>query len=316
MTDETKKQTAIVRPSIATEGRGLVLRSYDEMWRFALCVVESDLAPKGMNKPAQIVIALQTGLEVGLPPMQALQGIAVINGKATIMGDAALALVFKSGLLENKREEYEGELGTDGYTAVFATKRRGDAAENVTRFSVNDAKVAGLWTKPGPWSQYYKRMLMYRAKGFHFRDHWPDILKGLHLYEEFVGHVPLAENSAEMPTREQRALPQEPEQVAQEPKQITQAPANAAIGVVYGKLTDMMAILSPDATIPHKVIHSAMIDLVGCVDDSVDPNDLSVWTDELADKCLSALETNGLDNRWLPDVTEGVPEELKGQKDG
>ncbi len=54
-----------------------------------------------------------------------------------------------------------------------------------------------------------------------------------------------------------------------------------------------------------------MIDLVARVDDSVDADDPSVWTDDMADKCLAALETNGLDPRWLPDVTEGVPDQAE-----
>jgi hypothetical protein len=38
------------------------------------------------------MVAIQHGMELGLAPMQALQSIAVINGKPVIYGDAALAL--------------------------------------------------------------------------------------------------------------------------------------------------------------------------------------------------------------------------------
>jgi len=52
------------------------------------------------------------------------------------------------------------------------------------RFSVEDAKRAGLWGKQGPWQAYPKRMLQMRARGFALRDAYPDVLKGLITTEE------------------------------------------------------------------------------------------------------------------------------------
>ncbi len=40
-----------------------------------------------------VLVAMQWGAEIGLAPMQALQNIAVINGKPSVYGDAAMALV-------------------------------------------------------------------------------------------------------------------------------------------------------------------------------------------------------------------------------
>jgi hypothetical protein len=54
----------------------------------------------------------------------------------------------------------------------------------VGRFSVADAKRAGLWGKSGPWTQYPRRMLQLRARGFALRDAFPDVLKGLVTAEE------------------------------------------------------------------------------------------------------------------------------------
>jgi hypothetical protein len=49
---------------------------------------------------------------------------------------------------------------------------------------VEDAKRASLWGKSGPWTQYPKRMLQLRARGFALRDAFPDILRGLVTAEE------------------------------------------------------------------------------------------------------------------------------------
>jgi hypothetical protein len=54
----------------------------------------------------------------------------------------------------------------------------------VAKFSVEDAKRAGLWGKQGPWSAYPKRMMQMRARGFALRDAFPDVLKGLISAEE------------------------------------------------------------------------------------------------------------------------------------
>ncbi len=52
------------------------------------------------------------------------------------------------------------------------------------RFSVQDARRAGLWGRPGPWSQYPQRMLQMRARAFALRDAFADVLGGLYLREE------------------------------------------------------------------------------------------------------------------------------------
>ena len=67
--------------------------------------------------------------------------------------------------------------------AVCVARRKGRAPVTV-RFSVEDAKRAGLWGKQGPWQAYPKRMLQMRARGFALRDAYPDVLKGLISVEE------------------------------------------------------------------------------------------------------------------------------------
>ena len=46
------------------------------------------------------------------------------------------------------------------------------------------AKQAGLWGKPGPWSQYPDRMMLARARAFAYRDGFADVLKGVRSIEE------------------------------------------------------------------------------------------------------------------------------------
>jgi hypothetical protein len=161
--------------------KGVSLESFEQLWRFAQCIAKSPFAPKGMETPEAIVPAIQLGLEIGLSPMAALQNVAVINGRPGIYGDAALALVRASGLCESYTQKTEG--AGDTLAAVVTSKREGH--EPLThRFSVADAKKAGLWGKSGPWSQYPERMLLFRARGFNLRDNFGDVLKGLRTTEE------------------------------------------------------------------------------------------------------------------------------------
>jgi hypothetical protein len=80
------------RPTGATQ----VLRpqTFEQLGQFAAMAARSSMVPQAYRgKPEDIMLAVQMGSEVGLAPMQALQNIAVINGRPSIYGDAALALV-------------------------------------------------------------------------------------------------------------------------------------------------------------------------------------------------------------------------------
>ena len=162
---------------------GLALQSFDDAFRFATMVAGSEFAPKEFKGKAEsCLLAIQHGSEVGLSPMQSLQSIAVINGRPTIWGDAALALVQSSPVCEYVKEYVEGQ--GDNLTAVCEAKRRGYPAPTVSRFSMADAKRAGLAGKSGPWSQYPERMLQLRARGFALRNAFADALRGLITAEE------------------------------------------------------------------------------------------------------------------------------------
>lgn len=172
--EETKPQT---RTPIAMDARGVNFQSYDELGRFCVAVQQSGLAPKSFSTPQAIMVAVQHGLELGLPPMQALQSIAVINGRPCLWGDAALALATSRPDFEDIIEEVSDN------EATCTVKRKGRTPV-VRRFSVDDAKKAGLWGKAGPWSQYPKRMLQCRARAFALRDAFPDALRGVAIREE------------------------------------------------------------------------------------------------------------------------------------
>ena len=176
---------------------GVRFSDFDTGWRMAKAIVNANMQPKsfgtGQTATSACFVAMQAGAEIGLSPMQAIQNIAVINGKPGIYGPAALALVEGSGLLADSDEGMEGT-GDARFARVVLT-RVGRKPRSFT-FSVADAKRASLWGKTGPWTQYPDRMLLARARGFALRDVFPDVLLGVtHTIEE------LTEGAAETVTQ-------------------------------------------------------------------------------------------------------------------
>lgn len=175
---------------------------FDGAWRFAQGLIAGGMAPKGVENPGAVVGLIEAGRELGLPPMYALANLTFTNGRLGIMGDAAKALVRRSGLLEpgtDFDEVYSGEEGRPSWTCEVFARRRGMADRVSRSFSIQDAIRAGLvdlrngkvmsrkgrdWIDYGPWSTYTKRMLMYRATGFLIRDYFADAIGGAVVAEE------------------------------------------------------------------------------------------------------------------------------------
>jgi hypothetical protein len=176
----------------------MVPQSLEQAEKVAGLIANSSFAPAPMRgKTGDVLVAIMMGAEVGLSPMQAIQNIAVINGKPSVWGDAALALCKAHPSYEWVSEGVEG-VG-DKRVAFCKCKRKGEP-EVLRTFSVQDAREAGLWGKQGPWKAYPNRMLQMRARGFAIRDTWPDALRGLMTAEEAhdnAAHVPV--RSASVP---------------------------------------------------------------------------------------------------------------------
>ena len=183
---------AAIRPVIPTD--------FDEAVRFARTAVEAGLfqAESEEKALAQATMAVLQGLELGIPPMQAVQQIATIGGRLSIWGDLVPALIWRAG--HRIREWIEGE---GDARVAWCEITRGDNQEVIRRkFSVADAKRAGLWDKrptikkkdkanvwreednESAWYRYQERMLQMRARGFCAHDGAPDALHGLYLREE------------------------------------------------------------------------------------------------------------------------------------
>lgn len=162
----------------------------DSAKKYAELLLKSKaVSPSYYDSPEEVLYAMQYGYELGLPISQALQVLIPSNGKMTILGDGAKALIFKSGLVgswvENEIE--------NGYEIKVT---RSDNGVSITRrFDINDAKIANLYIseeearkskflRNNPWYTHFLRMCYYRALGYIARDLFADVLKAVSLFEE------------------------------------------------------------------------------------------------------------------------------------
>lgn len=151
--------------------------------KLASQLATSDLVPKSFRgKPQDLFLCWALGYQIGMSPEQAMQCIAIVNGKAVMWGDEMLALcmahkdfddVIETPIIKNET--------VVGYSCIVKRKGKADK-ENI--FTLDMAKKAGLLAKGGVWNQYPERMLKLRARGFALRDAFPDALKGIKSREE------------------------------------------------------------------------------------------------------------------------------------
>lgn len=190
------------KPALVAGGAvsAIIPTSIEECFRLSEAIHSAGMSPYGLDTPQKVMIAMMSGLELGMPPMMAVQSIAVINNRPCMWGDALIGVVRNSGACTYIKEWIEGT--GDDRVAFCETQRKGELDPVVRQFSVDDAKRANLWqtearvTKTGkgggtyekdndsPWYRYPQRMLQMRARAWCLRDVYPDVLKGMQVREE------------------------------------------------------------------------------------------------------------------------------------
>jgi hypothetical protein len=182
-------------------------QTIEEVYRLATMALKSGMlkplktgyGQNAVEEPAEATLARGTmiimqGMEIGVPPMQSIQLLAMINGRITAHSEAVPGILWAKGF--KLREWFTGAEMSDEWTAhCEITRPTGEKIEG--SFSVAKAKRAGLWdrnptkeaygkTKPNDsaWFRYPDRMLKARALGFAGKDGGADALKGIQVREE------------------------------------------------------------------------------------------------------------------------------------
>ena len=149
---------------------------FDTIRAQAADLVKSGFLPQAIKTPEQAVAIILTGRELGVPPMTALNGINVIQGKPTISPQLMLGLIERSGQLEDIRiENLE-----DG---VQVTMKRRGRSPHTEVFGAAEAHAMGLLTKDNYKKQAFT-MFKWRAVSACARIAFPDVLLGVYTHEE------------------------------------------------------------------------------------------------------------------------------------
>lgn len=183
---EEKNDKKVPRPPIVYGERGIELKSFDDLWRFAVAAFRSGIVPEDCKTPEDAFIRIQTGAELGLPPMASVTSIAVINRRPCVWGDGAAALVQSHPDCEGFDEVEFGEENSPEWGYRCTIRRRGRLPV-AREFTWQEAIDSGLSVKKGPWQQYRKRMLQMRARSWAMRDAFPDVFRGIKTVEEVYG---------------------------------------------------------------------------------------------------------------------------------
>jgi hypothetical protein len=144
-------------------------------------IQQTDFVPRSLrgNAPA-ITAAILYGREVGLPPMQSLRWVHVIEGSPALAAESQRALVLAAG------HELVFPVAT-GSRCVARGRRRGAQQWHEVEWTTDTARQAGL-LGGGPrsaWNKYPRAMLKARASAELCRDIFADVTGGFAAVEEF-----------------------------------------------------------------------------------------------------------------------------------
>lgn len=217
--------------AIELSANGVKMKTVAECAEFCRLLQAGGMIPKGMTVEGAVIATL-AGARLGLDPFQSVQGIASINGRPAIWGDALVAIVKGSGLVEDEAVEYL-PTRSDCKGVRYSVKRKGVPTPYVGTFSKADAEKAGLWGK-GVWQAYPARMMFNRARAFALRDGFADVLRGFRIAEEEQDSV----TAQEAPTQEQEA--------PQLPRRRTRASASELLSRINEKQAQAITVDAVD----------------------------------------------------------------------
>jgi len=125
---------------------------------------------KGIGDKAGVMMIMLSARELGIAPMQALNGgLNIINGKVEISARMMSALIRKAGHQIIVKECND--------THCFLIGKRFDTGESLsTSFSIQDAQKAGLVKPGGGWVKFPKDMCFARALSRLARQLFSDVI--------------------------------------------------------------------------------------------------------------------------------------------
>lgn len=190
-------------PAVFTATPGTLPERLD----YARALAAANLLPANYRKqPANVLYAMEYAAALGLPPMAAITGVHVIDGKPTASAGLISALVRRAGHRLRVRVEADDRQMPVGVAEIVRADDPGYTYSS--RWTLDRAAAAGLLErvdvdergatrirartlngKPTSWEHYPEAMLKARAITEVARDACEEALFGVHYTPEEVGVV-------------------------------------------------------------------------------------------------------------------------------
>jgi hypothetical protein len=186
------------------------ITSMNEALKFADFICRSNFCPasflgEGNNvvypperARANVAIAIMTGMELGLSPLNSLRSICIIKGTPTIWGTAKTALPLQQGKIKSLEYKYLGEESKPNWTCEVTIVRKDNDMSFTASFSWADAVRAEL-TNKNNWKYYPKKMLFNRAKQTALSELFPECYYNIYSSEE-IEELPMRNITPEQNT--------------------------------------------------------------------------------------------------------------------
>jgi len=159
------------------QDRSLTTRSFAEIQNMGDAFSKSGMFPD-IKSASQAIVKIQAGAEMGLPPFYAMSKIYIVQGRLMVGAEALGAMVKRSG-----RYDYRVFLLNDNACELIFTD--GGKETYLSKFTIEDARKAGL-IKPGSgWEKFPRAMLMSKALSQGARIVCPHVISGAYTPEDF-----------------------------------------------------------------------------------------------------------------------------------
>lgn len=156
-----------------------IAKSFDEMLKVAETLLKSGFLPQSIKTPAQAVSIILMGREVGLPEMQALRSINVIQGKPTLSAELMLALF-------SSRVNGKANVITSNDQECVIKFERPGREPHIQKFTIEQAKRLNLAGKDN-YAKQPATMLQWRCVSAGLRFYAPDAIAGISYTPDELG---------------------------------------------------------------------------------------------------------------------------------
>lgn len=168
MTEERGQYAVTVHQPITPNRWEMIKAIAPEMYRSRLF---------GLSSPEQGMAIMLAGYELGIGLVASFEFIKVIQGKPTLIPRGALALVLNSPLCAGVDIKDEPD-------ACTVTMKRANGFNYTIRYTIDDAKRAGLVKDGSGWQKYQANMLRWITVGFCADVVFPDVIGGMKRADE------------------------------------------------------------------------------------------------------------------------------------